>query len=1779
MNWLYRPTIAQPTTPDESTNVSAAEHRRPSARPGWLKFGVPSRLFSASVFAAHIPVVLADAGDDLSNNFISDLSPVLALFGERVAMQYMSHSMSRIEDFIFAMAPLGIITAITGAIRVGGPSYLKAIIGRAREGKGVTEVELMSSTSTDVCELWDGNGVSRVSGSADPAPIIELFYYERTRSGEPAALNPDQSSLMEPWDKHATQVYDFAAGIDAGILQLQSSTGATGESEKTPPNLGLNIGRPRVSRLELILVAIVGIFLQVGVLVFAGVSALSSLNKKLTKNNQRVQLYAFPTMAAGTVALVTGMFFCAYIIEQSTDEASWTVTNPGPETDKQAKIAWIQRKAVVNDQQFDSYFIQRRGPKVSHTFAKKWLNANSELHITKSRKSRCRQVPLTVFAVFVSTIGFLAQFIGLRGLNWSVTVAQLVATAIMVILRAVVRRGLVLDEVLREEIYSGYELEWTAKKIKDCGHWAAVTWGLEHDMNVNTNGLAMEVVETRCRLGELFQWESQWKDTVDSTVRAIEAAMNLFTGADFTLTDMAGARGFEWQLIVEVHERRVADGALVGVGPNVAPADAEPATLFEAIRLEISREWLPEGRGWSGWRVDKANRSKIESILGLWMLHFKELEERIPRGTRSLRMLDIEKATFDRWIRREAKTIKADPSGRTGDEIVGKPSNIQLPSDLLTVISEIPLEAVCGQLLFSSFIAGIAEILEPIGGIVRVRGGQQAVKASFGWRNTVLDKLAEEVEQTKLATIEEALLSIVSPLSRAGKLPTSLDMVRVFGDTAEEISACVKCGRFDLAEPLLLWLLDTAESSATTFETEGKWKDACRVLMLLRKACDKIDGGEEYATQAEEAMGFFCERHFVFHKKVNTHGTEDTLNFLHATLDDEGDVWARKSADWGARLANREDDTECLTEADLGFRDSSERTRLILASIKGHTTIVSQLLERKAEVHAKDSFGRNAIHYAAAGNSTSIIHILLRNATSGECINAVDGEGRSALGLASEKGRRIAVALLIFYGADVKTRDRDGWTPLHRTAENGHEEMAQLLLNRGAEVNAKDDDGWTALLRGSSNGHEATVRLLLDCGAHIEAASSGGWTALLRAASNGHKATVRLLLDRGARIEAASSDGRTALLQAASNGHEATVRLLLDHSARIEATPSGGRTALHQAASNGHEATVRLLLDRGAHIEAASSDGWTTLIQAASNGHETTVQTLLDRGARIETASSDGLTALLQAASNGHEATVRLLLDRNAPIEAASSGGWTALLRAASNGHEATVRLLLDRGAPSKAASSDGWTALYQAASNGHEATVRLLLDRGACIEAASSDEWAALLRAASNGHENVVRLLLDCGARIEAASSDGWTVLVWASSNGHESTVRLLLDRGACIETASSNGWTALLQAASNGHEATVRLLLDRGARIEAALSDGWTALHQAASNGHEATVRLLLDRGARIEAAPSSGWTALLRAASNGHDATVRLLLDRGARIEAALSDGCTALLRAASNGHEATVRLLLDRSARIEAAPSDGCTALLRAASNGHKATVRLLLDRGARIEAAPSDGCTALLRAASNGHEATVRLLLDRGARIEAASSDGWTALIRAASNGYEAIARLLLDRGAPIEAAFSDELAALIRAFSNGHVAAARLLLQQIMPSEYFTAVWLLLCVGWLGHAAIAWLRPNHVVYVSFDHVVMALRVIWDDPGQATLQQLAWGYFGAMALRLPVAPTALWGISRTYLWLILDLSERIRTAPSRRTTALIQAASNGHEATVKLLLDRKIAHSLRDLFVR
>jgi hypothetical protein len=118
-----------------------------------------------------------------------------------------------LDSVIFAMAPLGIITAIVSAIRVGGPPWLRAVIGRARENRAAPEVELMSSTSHEVCELWNGQAVVRMVGRPE---IQQLVYLEDYADGDGFGIYTVPAAEQEGY-------LEWQGKIDRKVVQVQSA--------------------------------------------------------------------------------------------------------------------------------------------------------------------------------------------------------------------------------------------------------------------------------------------------------------------------------------------------------------------------------------------------------------------------------------------------------------------------------------------------------------------------------------------------------------------------------------------------------------------------------------------------------------------------------------------------------------------------------------------------------------------------------------------------------------------------------------------------------------------------------------------------------------------------------------------------------------------------------------------------------------------------------------------------------------------------------------------------------------------------------------------------------------------------------------------------------------------------------------------------------------------------------------------------------------------------------------------------------------------------------------------------------------------------------------------------------------------------------------------------------------------------------------------------------------------------------------------------------------------
>ena len=139
--------------------------------------------------------------------------------------------------------------------------------------------------------------------------------------------------------------------------------------------------------------------------------------------------------------------------------------------------------------------------------------------------------------------------------------------------------------------------------------------------------------------------------------------------------------------------------------------------------------------------------------------------------------------------------------------------------------------------------------------------------------------------------------------------------------------------------------------------------------------------------------------------------------------------------------------------------------------------------KRKSSYHLSkhDEFGMTALMWAAERGCEAVLRLLVEK---GADLNAKERDGKTALMKAAER-HETTVRLLLEKGADMNAIDKGGSTVLMIAAKYEREAVARLLLEKGADMNTINRRGRTALMIAASNGGEAVVRLLSEKGADI----------------------------------------------------------------------------------------------------------------------------------------------------------------------------------------------------------------------------------------------------------------------------------------------------------------------------------------------------------------------------------------------------------------------------------------------------------------------------------------------------------------------------------------------------------------------------------------------------------------------------------------------------------------------------------------------------------------------
>lgn len=117
---------------------------------------------------------------------------------------------------------------------------------------------------------------------------------------------------------------------------------------------------------------------------------------------------------------------------------------------------------------------------------------------------------------------------------------------------------------------------------------------------------------------------------------------------------------------------------------------------------------------------------------------------------------------------------------------------------------------------------------------------------------------------------------------------------------------------------------------------------------------------------------------------------------------------------------------------------------------------VKTLLDKRADVNAKDSEGMTAVMMASGGDHLEVLNLLVER---GGDIHVKGIKGRTALFVANATGSAQTVKLLLDKGADVNVRLENGVASLIAAAGGGHGGVVRLLLETGADLNIQARNG------------------------------------------------------------------------------------------------------------------------------------------------------------------------------------------------------------------------------------------------------------------------------------------------------------------------------------------------------------------------------------------------------------------------------------------------------------------------------------------------------------------------------------------------------------------------------------------------------------------------------------------------------------------------------------------------------------------------------------------------
>ncbi len=507
-------------------------------------------------------------------------------------------------------------------------------------------------------------------------------------------------------------------------------------------------------------------------------------------------------------------------------------------------------------------------------------------------------------------------------------------------------------------------------------------------------------------------------------------------------------------------------------------------------------------------------------------------------------------------------------------------------------------------------------------------------------------------------------------------------------------------------------------------------------------------------------------------------------------------------------------------------------------------------------------------------------------------------------------------------------------------------------------------------------------------------------------------------------------------------------------------------------------------------------------------------------------------------------------VDENAPLNVEN------LMSIVGHGDVKALKPYLDAKFDFNVRNEDGETPLTLAAAYSDSVEMlQALLKGGAKIDFPDKEGQTALMRGCR--HQNMVDFLLKAGADIHAKDEEGWTMLFHAAWRDNSGFLRYLLNKGLNVNARNKKGDTLLITMVGSTTNECFQMLIAAGADLHAKDKDGHTAMWHALAACNEDYSQILLKAGAKPEVHNEFARRAMHLLKYMGFTHPHKLLMAEDIPIQELDMDGRTILRWAAAKGNAALVRQFLDNKAAVDAPDYYGETALMVAIREEHTEIALTLINAGANVNHKNEDGESPLFLSLEKNAPVIFEALLKAGADVNQwcnpHEEDKCGLLIYALGSDGLRIAKTLIRAG--VRTDLKNE---------EGQTALHLVLLCEDAPFEERNDVIQMLLDAELdvNEPDDAGETPLHLAFMLSDPslqetqaIILNLLVAGADPNATNCD----GITPFMVAILVDTPPVI-------IRQMLNKGAKVNEMDEDGDTALIMAAGNGNEETVKLLID-------------